>query len=73
MKDKSLTLTGWQAVPVFLMMVGTQVLTALAMLLPLTWLVNHVCTASLLHAIFVCSLQQGSSKDRGPFIGTVLL
>ena len=52
MKDEGLTLTGWQAVPVFLMMVGTQALTALVMSLPITWLVNHVFAASAIHTIF---------------------
>ena len=52
MKDESLTLTGWQAVPVFLMLVGTQVLTALVMSLPITWLVDHVFAANAIHAIF---------------------
>lgn len=52
MKDEDLTLTGWQAVPVFLMMVCTQALTALAMSLPIKWLVNHVFAASLIHSIF---------------------
>lgn len=52
MKDESVTLTGWQAVPVFLMMVGTQVLTALTMALPITWLVSHLFAASCIRAIF---------------------
>ena len=52
MKDESLTLTGWQTVPVFLMMVCTQALTALAVALPIKWLVNHVFAAGLIHAIF---------------------
>ena len=52
MKDESLTLTGWQAVPVFLMMVCTQALTALVMSLPITWLVNHVFAVGWLRAIF---------------------
>jgi len=52
MKDESITLTGWPAVPVFLMAVVTQVLTALVMSLPITWLVNHVFSANAIHAIF---------------------
>ncbi len=52
MKDESLTLTGWHAVPVFLMRVCTQALTALAMSVPITWLVNHVFAASWIRAIF---------------------
>lgn len=52
MKDESLTLTGWQAVPVFLTMMGTQVLTALAMALPITWLVNHIFASGWIRVIF---------------------
>jgi hypothetical protein len=52
MKDESLTLTGWSAVPLFLMVTVTQVLTALVMPLPITWLVNHVFSANAIHAIF---------------------
>ena len=52
MKDESLTLTGWPAVPVFLMLPITQVLTALVMSLPITWLVNHVFSANAIHEIF---------------------
>jgi len=52
MKDETLTLTGWPAVPVFLMAAVTQVLTALVMSLPITWLVNHVFSANVIHAIF---------------------
>ena len=52
MKDKDLTLTGWSAVPVLLMLVGTRALTAFVMSLPITWLVNHVFAGSLIRAIF---------------------
>lgn len=52
MKDEGLTLTGWLAVPVFLMMAITQVLTALVMSLPITWLVNRVFSANAIHTIF---------------------
>ena len=52
MKDESLTLTGWPAVPVFLMLAVTGALTALVMSLPITWLVNHVFSAEAIHAIF---------------------
>jgi hypothetical protein len=52
MKEESLTLRGWPAVPVFLMLVVTNVLTALVMALPITWLVNRVFAGSLIHAIF---------------------
>ena len=52
MKDETLTLRGWPAVPVFLMLVVTNVLTALVMALPITWLINRVFAASAIHAIF---------------------
>ena len=52
MKDESLTLRGWSAVPVFLMVLVTQVLRSLVMSLPITWLVNHVFSANFIHAIF---------------------
>jgi hypothetical protein len=52
MKDENLTLTGWAAVPVFLMVAVTQALTALVMSLPITWLVNRVFSASAIHAVF---------------------
>lgn len=53
MKDESVTLASWSAVPFFLMVAVTQVLTALVMSLPITWLVNHVFSANAIHAIFV--------------------
>ena len=49
---ESLTLTGWPAVPVFLMMAVTQVLTAFGMALPITWLVNHIFSVNAIHWIF---------------------
>ena len=52
MQDESLTVKGWPAVPVFLMLVGTNTLTALVMALPITWLVNRVFAPTLLHAVF---------------------
>lgn len=52
MKEEPLTLRGWPAVPVFLMLVVTNVLTALVMALPITWLVNRVFAGSFIHAIF---------------------
>ena len=52
MKEESLTLRGWPAAPVFLMLVVTNTLTALFLALPITWLVNHVFAASAIHAIF---------------------
>jgi hypothetical protein len=52
MKDEGLTLTGWPAVPVSFMVAVTQVLTALVMSLPITWLVNHVFSANVIHAMF---------------------
>jgi hypothetical protein len=49
---ESLTLTGWPAVPAFLMMAVTQVLTAFGMALPITWLVNHIISVNAIHWIF---------------------
>lgn len=52
MKDEGWTLTGWPAVPVFLMLAVTPVVTALVVSLPVAWLVNHIFTANAIHAIF---------------------
>ena len=52
MKDESRTLAGWPAVPVFLMLAVTPVLTALVISLPVAWLVNHIFAANAIHAIF---------------------
>lgn len=47
-----LTLTGWPAVGVFVTMTFTKAPTALAMSLPIAWLVNRIFAASAIHAIF---------------------
>lgn len=52
MKDESVTLTGWPAVPVILTLVVTPVLTALVMSLPVAWLVNHLFAVEAIHAVF---------------------
>jgi hypothetical protein len=52
MNDKKFTLTVWAAVPRFLKLAVTQVLTAVVMSLPITWLVNYVYSANSIHAIF---------------------
>ena len=52
MKDESRTLEGWPAVPLFLMLAVTPLLTALAMSIPIAWLVNHVFAVGAIHAIF---------------------
>jgi hypothetical protein len=52
MKDAGWNLSGWPAVPVFLILVVTNGLTALVMALPITWLVNRVFAASAIHAVF---------------------
>ena len=52
MKDESWTLAGLPAVPVFLMLAVTSVLTALVTSLPIAWLVNHIFAANAIHAIF---------------------
>lgn len=52
MKDDTGTLTGWPAVPAFLMLAVAPVLTALVTSLPVAWLVNHIFAANAIHAIF---------------------
>lgn len=52
MKDESWTLEGWPAVPLFLMLAVTPVLTALVMSVPVAWLVNHVFAIGAIRAIF---------------------
>jgi hypothetical protein len=52
MKDETVTLTGWPAVPVFLMAVVTQGLTALVMAVPITWLANHIFSVKSIHWAF---------------------
>lgn len=52
MKDESWSLTGWPAVPVFLMLAVTPAVTALVVSLPVAWLVNHIFAANAIRAIF---------------------
>lgn len=52
MRDEGWTLAGLPAVPVFLMLAVTPVLTALVISLPVAWLVNHIFAANAIHAIF---------------------
>ncbi len=52
MKDESWTLTGWSAVPIFLMLAVTQVVTALVVSLPVAWLVNHIFAANAIYTVF---------------------
>lgn len=52
MQDRDLTVTGWAAVPIFLMWVFVQGITALVMSLPITWLANHIFSSALIHAVF---------------------
>lgn len=52
MEDKSETLAGWQAVPIFLTMAVTPVLTALVLSLPVVWLVNHVFGTGAVRLVF---------------------
>lgn len=52
MKGENWTLVGWPAVPVFLMLAVTPVLTALVISLPVAWLVNHIFAAAAIHSIF---------------------
>lgn len=52
MRDESRILEGWPAVPLFLMLVLTPVLTALALSIPVAWLVNRVFAVGAIHAVF---------------------
>jgi hypothetical protein len=52
MKDENWNLTGWPAVPAFLMLAVTPVVTALVVSLPVAWLVNRVFATSAIHAVF---------------------
>lgn len=52
MQDHDLTVAGWAAVPIFLMWVFVQAITALVMSLPLAWLANHIFSSALIHAVF---------------------
>ena len=52
MRDESRTLAGWPAVPLFLMLAVTPLLTALGMSIPIAWLVNHVFAVGAIHAVF---------------------
>jgi hypothetical protein len=52
MRDESRILEGWPAVPLFLMLAVTPVLTALVMSIPVAWLVNRVFAVGAIHAIF---------------------
>ena len=52
MKDESWTLAGWPAVPFFLMLAVTPVLTVLVLSLPIAWLVNHIFATNAILAIF---------------------
>lgn len=52
MNDEGITLKGWPAVGMFLVLAVTQVLTALVMALPISCLVNRVFAMGAIHAIF---------------------
>lgn len=52
MKDESWTLSRWPAVPLFLALATTPVLTALVISLPVSWLINHVFSVGAIRAIF---------------------
>jgi hypothetical protein len=52
MKNESWTLTGWPAVPAFLMLAVTPVLTTLIVSVPVVWLANRVFSASAIRAVF---------------------
>lgn len=52
MKDENWGLEGWPAVPLFLMLAVTPVLTALVVSIPVTWLINHVFAVGAIDAVF---------------------
>ena len=52
MKDESVMLKGWPAVPAILMLAVTPVLTVLVVSIPAAWLINHVFAANLIHSVF---------------------
>ena len=52
MKDETWTLAGWPAVPAFLLLAVTPVLTALVISLPVAWLVNHIFAARAINWVF---------------------
>ena len=52
MKDEGWTLAGWPALPLFLMLAVTPVLTALVISLPVSWLVNHIFATNAIRAVF---------------------
>ncbi len=52
MKDQRSVLTGWPAIPVFLALAVTPVVTALVVSLPVAWLVNHIFAVNAIHAVF---------------------
>ena len=52
MRNESGILEGWPAVPLFLMLAVTPVLTALVMSIPVAWLVNRVFAVGAIHAVF---------------------
>lgn len=52
MKDQNSTLTGWSAVPAFLMLAVTPALTALTISGPIAWLANRVLSTSLIKTVF---------------------
>jgi hypothetical protein len=52
MRDESGILEGWPAVPLFLMLAVTPVLTALTVSIPIAWLVNRVFAVATIHAVF---------------------
>ena len=52
MRDEGWTLAGLPAVPVFLMLAVTPVLTALAVSFPIAWLVNLIFAAKAIRAVF---------------------
>lgn len=52
MNDEGITLTGWPAVRMSLMLAVTPVLTALILAFPIQWLVDEVFSTPAIHAVF---------------------
>jgi hypothetical protein len=52
MKGDNTSLTGWSAIGMYPILAATQMVTALAMSLPITWLINHVFSPKALYAVF---------------------
>lgn len=52
MNEEGITLKGWPAIRMFLLLAVTPVLTALIMAFPIQWLVSQVFSTSAIYAVF---------------------